>query len=191
MDTRLDELFYHSHDSLKLYTPCVSYHIDQHMREWKSEINLLRELLQVKAEVSDRIMEQLTDRHEIMEIGIPPAGIVHPAIPFVVLDFVKLLYKGKMDPVIDSTDPLMRKYSSLQPGPRALIQLNGVVRPFSAEAKILEVHRGRYPHRRAIGSRAFKIMKPKVIWARISPLVQPGFRLCQRKSLSENEASSV
>ena len=83
-------------------------------------MNLLRELFQVKVEVCDWIMEQFTDRHEIMEIGIPLCGIVHPAFPFFLLDAFKLSYEREMDPVIDSANSLMRKYSSLQPGPNGV-----------------------------------------------------------------------
>ena len=83
-------------------------------------MNLLRELFQVKVEVPDGIMEQFTDCHEIMEIGIPLAGIVHPTFPFSVLDSLKLLHKREMNPVIDSTNSLIRKYSGLQPSPKSI-----------------------------------------------------------------------
>lgn len=65
-------------------------------------------------------MEQFADRHEIMEIGIPPGGIVHPAFPFVVLDSLKLPDEREMDPVIHATKPLIRKYASLQPSTKSI-----------------------------------------------------------------------
>ena len=83
-------------------------------------MNLLRELFQMKVEVSGRIMEQFMDCHEIMEIGIPLGGIVHPALPFFVLDSFKLPYKREMDPVLDSANSLMCKCPGLQPSPKGV-----------------------------------------------------------------------
>lgn len=102
-------------------------------------MNLLRDLFQVKVEVSDRIMKQFTDRHEIMEIGVPPAGIMHPAFPFFVLDSRKLIHKREINPVIDSANSLMRKYSGCSRAPRALIQLNGVLSSVSIKPHLLFV----------------------------------------------------
>jgi hypothetical protein len=106
-------------------------------------MNLLRDLSHVNVEVLDRITEQFTDRHKIMKIGIPPAGIVYPAFPFVVPNSLKLSHKREMDPVIHSTNPLMREYSSLQPGPKGVNPVERRGEVFSVEAKILEVHRGK------------------------------------------------
>jgi hypothetical protein len=65
-------------------------------------------------------MEQFMDLHEIMEIRVPPARIVHPAFPFFILDSLKLPHKREMDPVIDSANALMSKYPGLQPSSKGV-----------------------------------------------------------------------
>ena len=74
----------------------------------------------MKIEMFDGIVEEFAKGHELVEIGIPSGRIVHPTFPFVALNAFKLPHKSEMDPIIDSTNSLMRKYSSLQPSAKSI-----------------------------------------------------------------------
>src|SRR5687768_7518110 len=74
----------------------------------------------MKIEMSDGIMEEVANGHELVEIGIPSGRIVHPTFAFVALNSFKLPHKSEMDPIIDSTNSLMGEYPSLQPSAKSI-----------------------------------------------------------------------
>src|SRR5688572_28272675 len=83
------------------------------------------DLLEMKVEMSHRIVKQLFERHELIKVFIPFCWIIHTAPPFIFLDRIDFSSQGKINAIINVCNSLAGKHLSLPTSAKCIEPVEG------------------------------------------------------------------